>query len=327
MFNYAEMTTAELIELLFKEEDRVTLEHIQAVIQRGDEAKPRLLEILLNEDYWYEGQHGDFWISLHATVALCSMRDPQLLPDVLSMVLHAYFSEHEWVTDRWPELLAQFGEPAVEPLINFILEHRGAHLDNVDYSFARAQATLALTRIALEAPNARPRVLNFLCELFADAEENDRVFLSQTVICPAAIDRKVGREAIDALFKRRAITESVYGKRSEVLEYLSDRRANPADEFKDDLFDFYDPEAILVRQERWESKDTVQIGDEAYNRAYIGPPPFPLPFERLYSKTEVQAPAGYLKTEAGNLIHAEKAGRNDPCPCGSGKKYKKCCGQ
>ena len=23
---------------------------------------------------------------------------------------------------------------------------------------------------------------------------------------------------------------------------------------------------------------------------------------------------------------ASKAGRNDPCPCGSGKKYKKCCG-
>ncbi|MFR1533930.1 MAG: SEC-C metal-binding domain-containing protein, partial [Bilophila wadsworthia] len=21
-----------------------------------------------------------------------------------------------------------------------------------------------------------------------------------------------------------------------------------------------------------------------------------------------------------------KPGRNDPCPCGSGKKYKKCCG-
>ena len=22
----------------------------------------------------------------------------------------------------------------------------------------------------------------------------------------------------------------------------------------------------------------------------------------------------------------QKVGRNDPCPCGSGKKYKKCCG-
>jgi SEC-C motif-containing protein len=25
--------------------------------------------------------------------------------------------------------------------------------------------------------------------------------------------------------------------------------------------------------------------------------------------------------------HVEKIGRNDPCTCGSGKKYKKCCGQ
>lgn len=23
----------------------------------------------------------------------------------------------------------------------------------------------------------------------------------------------------------------------------------------------------------------------------------------------------------------KKIGRNDPCPCGSGKKYKKCCGR
>jgi len=26
------------------------------------------------------------------------------------------------------------------------------------------------------------------------------------------------------------------------------------------------------------------------------------------------------------VVAAVKAGRNDPCPCGSGKKYKKCCG-
>ena len=25
------------------------------------------------------------------------------------------------------------------------------------------------------------------------------------------------------------------------------------------------------------------------------------------------------------MTHAHKAGRNDTCPCGSGKKYKKCC--
>lgn len=26
------------------------------------------------------------------------------------------------------------------------------------------------------------------------------------------------------------------------------------------------------------------------------------------------------------IVKGEKIGRNDPCPCGSGKKYKKCCG-
>lgn len=27
------------------------------------------------------------------------------------------------------------------------------------------------------------------------------------------------------------------------------------------------------------------------------------------------------------VVRDKKIGRNDPCPCGSGKKYKKCCGQ
>jgi uncharacterized protein YecA (UPF0149 family) len=29
-----------------------------------------------------------------------------------------------------------------------------------------------------------------------------------------------------------------------------------------------------------------------------------------------------IKDEQG-----KKVGRNDPCPCGSGKKFKKCCGE
>jgi uncharacterized protein YecA (UPF0149 family) len=26
------------------------------------------------------------------------------------------------------------------------------------------------------------------------------------------------------------------------------------------------------------------------------------------------------------VVRGAKIGRNDPCPCGSGNKYKKCCG-
>lgn len=31
--------------------------------------------------------------------------------------------------------------------------------------------------------------------------------------------------------------------------------------------------------------------------------------------------------QAGTIRKEKKIGRNDPCPCGSGKKYKKCCGK
>ncbi|MBK5225477.1 MAG: preprotein translocase subunit SecA [Thermoleophilia bacterium] len=36
--------------------------------------------------------------------------------------------------------------------------------------------------------------------------------------------------------------------------------------------------------------------------------------------------AGVKAPVAVTTRHADKVGRNDPCPCGSGKKYKKCCG-
>ncbi len=38
--------------------------------------------------------------------------------------------------------------------------------------------------------------------------------------------------------------------------------------------------------------------------------------------------AGVAPAQPGKTVRndAPKIGRNDPCPCGSGKKYKKCCG-
>jgi preprotein translocase subunit SecA len=42
-------------------------------------------------------------------------------------------------------------------------------------------------------------------------------------------------------------------------------------------------------------------------------------FDRM-KETAATGPASQVK-------HADKIGRNDPCPCGSGKKYKKCCGK
>ena len=33
-----------------------------------------------------------------------------------------------------------------------------------------------------------------------------------------------------------------------------------------------------------------------------------------------------VQKASGTVVKGKKIGRNDPCPCGSGKKYKRCCG-
>ncbi len=43
-------------------------------------------------------------------------------------------------------------------------------------------------------------------------------------------------------------------------------------------------------------------------------------------RAAAQAPQGYREVKQIRL-QQPKVGRNDPCPCGSGKKYKKCCGK
>lgn len=44
--------------------------------------------------------------------------------------------------------------------------------------------------------------------------------------------------------------------------------------------------------------------------------------------TEEERKALYLEAKKANtIVKGPKIGRNDPCPCGSGKKYKKCCGR
>lgn len=49
--------------------------------------------------------------------------------------------------------------------------------------------------------------------------------------------------------------------------------------------------------------------------------------EYYYSDDEEAYDEEFYKTEEPFVREEAKIGRNDPCPCGSGKKYKKCCGR
>jgi len=310
MFNYAEMTTAELIDLLFKEEDRATLEHARELMTRGEEAARPLREILANEDYWYEGQGGDYWIVVHAINILGATRDEQALPLLIEMVPHAYFSNHEAAVEVLPAALGNYGETAVEPYMKFIREYRGAYHDNPDFAHCRHTVSAAVTRIALRAEAVRPRVADFVIGLFADPLEDDRIFLSFGSGHPVALDKEPGKErslkAVRAAYERGVISQEMNGSFKEFTRMVKERRPGLSGDLSSDLFDFYSPEEIRRRQkERAERRE-----DDPY---------------RIDAKPLV--PAGYTVAERGGLQRTEKVGRNDPCPCGSGKKYKKCCGQ
>ena len=49
-------------------------------------------------------------------------------------------------------------------------------------------------------------------------------------------------------------------------------------------------------------------------------------WDAIFTKDEQKAL--YLEEKKSDtIVKGAKIGRNDPCPCGSGKKYKKCCGK
>ena len=49
-------------------------------------------------------------------------------------------------------------------------------------------------------------------------------------------------------------------------------------------------------------------------------------WKEIYSEEELKKLYKEQK-ESTTIRKGKKVGRNDPCPCGSGKKYKKCCGR
>lgn len=72
----------------------------------------------------------------------------------------------------------------------------------------------------------------------------------------------------------------------------------------------------------------VQLGDiaKANSRAFTKA----MPKQKKVTDKKPAKPAkkaAAMKKPKKKAVLEAKVGRNDPCPCGSGKKYKKCCGK
>ena len=345
MTPYAEQTTEALIALLLTEEDRVTAAHIQELVMRPDATTP-LCEILANEDYWYGGEDGEWWVTMHALSILALQRDPQALPSMINSLYLSWEVMNDWVTSIFSNALACLGEAAVTPLMDYILTTRNNDLDDDNWSYARTDAARALTIIALEQPVSRARILQFLCDLLTGPEEEDGLFLSFILSYPIKLDPTRGLAAAQIAFARVVIDETIQGSYDSIVKDVARDGAAFGEPLDRDLWSFYQPEEIARRQERWERERVeeanrpaagkgLRVGQDAMWRGWdygddsreladtLG---FGLPAHPP-ARPPSGLPDGYTRAADGSLLKSANVGRNDPCPCGSGKKYKKCCGK
>ena len=115
--------------------------------------------------------------------------------------------------------------------------------------------------------------------------------------------------ALDTL--REGISLSAYGQKDPLVEY----KRESFDLFREMMRDLYkDALTMLFRAQVRSVEERRRQPARRPVRAY---------------KPEASAAAGGPAEPAKTVQSrrsAEKVGRNDPCPCGSGKKYKRCCG-
>jgi len=96
---------------------------------------------------------------------------------------------------------------------------------------------------------------------------------------------------------------------------------DPLIEYKREAFDIFEEMVIRVRSTVLEYLFKVQLVREPAEEPSVGPA-WPArshtPVQELRSSHATERPAESRRA-------GQKVGRNDPCPCGSGKKYKRCC--
>ena len=138
-----------------------------------------------------------------------------------------------------------------------------------------------------------------------EAEFGDRMREVERVVLLKTVDR-YWMDHIDNMDElRRGIHLRAYGQKDPVVLYRIEG------------FDMFDQMIAAIREDTAHLMLTVRIRTEEEPKR-----------EQVAKVTG--ASAGGDDTARPRTVRktaAQKVGRNDPCPCGSGKKYKKCCGK
>jgi len=311
---FAAFTDQALLDLLASEEDRVPRAAVDEILRRGPSMAPRLVEILEDEHSW-NAALPRWWAVVHAAYLLAALQPPGALDVLIEALEHADEFEVEWITAEARSLLGSFGPPAIPALTSLALDPQGSE------SF-RSLLCEALARIGHQHVEVRGEVLPVLRQIASDEfEESDVRAFAGCLLLDFALpeDRELVLSVADGWFFTRKHAEEIY-----------DLHAPPRTTPSDDWMEFYEPARIAERQEHWKAEDLAR--EQAEERPPMIQnkgatlqdldldPGVPLPEDLSGSIPEDEILPTPIRAEP-------KPGRNDPCPCGSGKKYKKCCGR
>ena len=136
----------------------------------------------------------------------------------------------------------------------------------------------------------------------------------------AAREKEFGEETMREL-ERVALLRNVDLKWMDHIDDMSDLKQgiylrgygqhDPVVEYRIEGFEMFDSMLEAIREDTVKMLLTVRLRAEEPKREQVA-----VPMESGGDGTAPQRPAA-----------KKKVGRNDPCPCGSGKKYKHCCGR
>ena len=155
----------------------------------------------------------------------------------------------------------------------------------------------------------------------------------------------VGKEAFGG-FERNVMLQSVDSHWREHLAALDHLRQgihlrgyaqkNPKQEYKREAFELFGSMLDMIKNEvikmvmtvRIQSREEIDAAEAAMQQSHVENVSYQhADFNPDAAPEELLAPGAGAARQSAEEDYAPKVGRNDPCPCGSGKKFKACHGK
>ena len=277
---------------------------VDEAIRRREEISPHLLRALEEAAERTEAPEEEDvpFLLLYAMFLLAQFRDRRAYPLMIRLcklpagVLDSLIGET--ITEGLPRILASVFDGDTAPIASVIED---PSLDE----YIRASALRSLSILVHEEVLSRGTVIEYFAELFRGKLEKEHSHLWDALAA----------EAVD--LHAKTLADDIQGGFETGLLWPGFMHPQEIDKAFSQSED-----AVLARSREHSPGLIDSVVDEMRWWACFKPQTTP---GKTSGWRETRLPAG--KHNPGAAVRAEpKVGRNAPCPCGSGKKYKKCCG-